>query len=169
MAREDRAAIGSRRASGSSPQRAKTKRLDADGEKVPEYGLMPPGVTADWERYAYRFFNDAQYCHGLEAVAQALAAIGHPDAPALLADAKQYREDLLRAYRWTQARCPVVALGNGTWVPNHPAMLDIFGNVEEMVPAEDANRKLVLQRGDRHAPPGRQSAARSAARPRSPG
>ena len=28
---------------------------------------MPPGVTADWERYAYRFFNDAQYCRGLEA------------------------------------------------------------------------------------------------------
>ena len=121
-------------------QRAKTKGTDLNGEKVPEYGLMPPGVTADWERYAYRYFNDTQYCHGLETIAQELAAIGHPDAPALLADAKQYREDLMRAYRWTQARCPVVAIGNGTWVPNHPAMLDIFGNVEEMVPAEDANR-----------------------------
>ena len=121
-------------------QRAKTKGFDADGGKVPEYGLMPPGVTADWERYAYRFYNDAQYCHGLETVAQELAAIGHPDAAALLADAKEYRKDLLRAYHWTQARCPVVPLGNGVWVPNHPAMLDIFGNVEEMVPAEDANR-----------------------------
>ena len=121
-------------------ERAKSKRLDADGGKVPEYGLMPPGVTADWERYAYRFFNDAQYCHGLEAIAHELAAIGHPDAPALLADAAQYRADLWRAYRWTQARCPVVPLRNGTWVPNHPAMLDIFGNVEEMVPAEDGNR-----------------------------
>jgi len=69
-----------------------------------------------------------------------LAAIGHLDAPALLADAAEYRGDLWRAYRWTQARCPVVPLRNGTWVPNHPAMLDIFGNVEEMVPAEDANR-----------------------------
>jgi hypothetical protein len=121
-------------------QRAKTKGFDANGRQVPEYGLMPPGVTADWERYGYRFFNDAQYCHGLETVARELAAIGHPAAPALLADAKQYRADLLRAYRWTQARCPVVALGNGAWVPNHPAMLDIFGNIEEMVPAEDANR-----------------------------
>ncbi len=121
-------------------QRAKTKGFDVHGDKVPEYGLMPPGVTADWERYAYRYFNDVQYCHGLETVARELAAIGHPAAPALMADAKQYRADLLRAYRWTQARCPVVALGNGVWVPNHPAMLDIFGNVEEMVPAEDANR-----------------------------
>jgi hypothetical protein len=121
-------------------QREKTRRLDADGNKMPEYGLMPPGVTADWDRYAYRFYNDAQYCLGLEAIAQKLAAAGHPDAPALLADAKQYREDLLRAYRWTQARCPVVALSNGTWTPNHPAMLDVFGNVDEMVPAEDFNR-----------------------------
>jgi hypothetical protein len=122
-------------------QRAKTKHLDADGGKVPEYGLMPLGVTADWERYAYRFYYDAQYCHGLETAAQELAAIGHPDAPALLVEAKQYREDLLRAYRWTQNRCPVVPLANGTWVPNHPAMLDIFGNVEELIaPNEDANR-----------------------------
>lgn len=122
-------------------QRAKTKGNDADGRPLPEYGLMPPGVTADWERYAYRFFNDAQYCHGLETVGQSLATIGHPEAAGILADAKLYREDLLRAYRWTQARSPVVALGNGTWVPNHPAMLDVFGNVEEMIaPNEDANR-----------------------------
>ena len=59
-------------------QRAKTKGLDADGNRVPESGLMPPGVTADWERYAYRFYNDAQYCHGLGTIAEDLAAIGHP-------------------------------------------------------------------------------------------
>ena len=76
-------------------QRAKTKRQGVDGNKVPEYGLMPPGVTADWGRYCYKFFNDIQYYHGLETVARELAEIGHPDAPALLADAKQYREDLL--------------------------------------------------------------------------
>lgn len=79
MAQADRAAIGSdvpldrRRA-------RKSKGLDARGHKVPEYGLMPPGVTADWERYGYRFFNDIQYCHGLEAIAQELAAIGHANA-----------------------------------------------------------------------------------------
>jgi hypothetical protein len=122
-------------------QRAKTKKLDVRGEKVPEYGLMPPGVTADWGRYAHCFFNDAQYCHGLETMAQELATIGHPGAPLLLADAKQYRQDLLRAYRWTQARCPVVLLSNGTWAPNQPGMLEVFGNIEEMIPAdEDGNR-----------------------------
>jgi hypothetical protein len=39
-----------------------------------------------------------------------------------------------------QARCPVVPLGNGRWTVNQPAMLDVFGNVEEMVPTEDGDR-----------------------------
>jgi hypothetical protein len=121
-------------------QRAKTKKQDLQGNPIPGYGLTPPGVTADWERYAYRFFNDTQYCHGLETIAQALAKIDHPEAAAIQADAKAYRDDLMRAYRWTQSRCPVVVLANGTWAPNHPAMLDVFGNVEEFVPAEDSNR-----------------------------
>jgi hypothetical protein len=114
-------------------QRAKTKRLDANGDKVPEYGLMPPGATADWGRYCYRFFNDVQYYYGLRTTGQILARIGHPEASAILADAKDYREDLLRAYRWTEARMPVVPLGNGTWVPNPPAHLYLFGNVEDML------------------------------------
>lgn len=121
-------------------QRAKTKRLDARGEKVPEYGLMPPGVSADWIRYAYRFFNDAQYCAGLEASARALAQIKHPEAAALLEDARQYRQDILRAYRWTQARSPVIQLNSGAWVPYYPSMLDCFGNIDGFLPGEDANR-----------------------------
>jgi hypothetical protein len=123
-----------------SRQREKTKRLDLHGDKLPEFGLMPPGVSADWNRFGYRYFNDTQFCHGAEAAAEALAAIDYPGATAQLADAKGYHEDLLRAYRWTQARCPVVALADGTWVTNHPAMLDVFGTVEEMVPAEDGMR-----------------------------
>jgi len=121
-------------------QRAKTKRLDAHGQKVPEYGLMPPGVTADWSRYAYRFFNDAQYCAGLEAAAQILADVGHPDAAKLLEEARAYREDLARAFRWTRARTPVVRLDNGTWVPADPAFLDCFGRIEDFLPGEDGNR-----------------------------
>ncbi len=105
-------------------QREKTKRLDARGQKVPEYGLTPPGVTADWNRYDYRFFNDAQYYAGLEYAGRALADIGDPAAPAILEDAKQYREDIVRAFRWTQARSPVVPLNNGIWVPVGPSLLD---------------------------------------------
>jgi hypothetical protein len=121
-------------------QRAKTKRLDIHGRRVPEYGLVPPGVTADWNRFSYRLFNDIQYCRGLQTAAEALAEIGYADAPALLADAKAYRADLQRAYRWTKARCPVVPLANGAWVSNYSGMLDCLGNIEEFVPSEDANR-----------------------------
>ncbi|MCC6127323.1 MAG: NPCBM/NEW2 domain-containing protein [Pirellulales bacterium] len=121
-------------------QREKTKLLDARGDKVPEYGLMPPGVSADWGRYAYRLFNDAQYYAGLEASARALADIGDPAAPAIGEEARRYREDIARAYHWVQARTPVVRLDDGTWAPADPAFLDCFGNVENFLPAEDGNR-----------------------------
>jgi hypothetical protein len=145
-------------------QRAKTKRRDARGRKVPEYGLMPPGVTADWNRYAYRFFNDAQYCAGLESAARALAEVGHPAARALSADAGQYRDDLLRAYRWTQARSPVVPLDDGTWVPADAALLDCFGRVEDFHPGEDWNRSWAcsVEIGSHHL------AANRVLEPRSP-
>lgn len=122
-------------------RRSLTTRKDANGRKMPEYGLMPAGVNGDYGRFAYSFYNDSQYCHGLEMVGEALAAIEHPEAKAILAEARQYREDLVRAFHWTQARCPVVALRNGTWVPNHPGTLYLFGNIEEMIPpTDDANR-----------------------------
>jgi hypothetical protein len=124
-------------------QREKTKRLDARGEKVPEYGLMPPGVSADWNRFAYRFFNEAQYYRGLEMAGRALAEVGDPAAAAILQDAKTYREDIARAYHAMQAKTPVVPLRNGTWVPADPSLLGCYGNVEDFLPGEDENRTYV--------------------------
>ncbi len=46
----------------------------------------------------------------------------------------------VRAYRWTQARAPVVRLEDGTWVPADPALLDCPGRVEDFLPGEDGNR-----------------------------
>jgi hypothetical protein len=124
-------------------QREKTKLLDARGQKVIEYGLTPPGVTADWNRFAYRFFNEAQWYRGLEMAGRALADVGDAAAPAILADAKEYREDIFRAYRQVQARSPVVPLRNGTWVPCGPSLLNCYGNVEDFLPGEDVNRTYV--------------------------
>ncbi|MBN2577821.1 MAG: NPCBM/NEW2 domain-containing protein [Pirellulales bacterium] len=124
-------------------QREKTKRLDARGRKVPGYGLAPPGVSADWNRFAYRFFNDAQYYHGLVNAGRALAEIGDPAAPAILEDAKNYRDDIIRAYHAMQAQMPVVPLKNGTWVPADPSLLGSYGNVEDFLPGEDENRTYV--------------------------
>ncbi len=121
-------------------QRAGTQGRDARGQRVPESGLMPPGVSADWNRYAFRFFNDAQYCAGLASASRVLADCGHPAAAGLAEDARQYQADLLAAFHWTQARAPVLWLENGTWAPAQPAMLDCFGKVEEFLPGEDGNR-----------------------------
>jgi len=118
----------------------KTERLDARGEKMPEYGLVPPGVAADWNRYAYRFVQEAHYYAGLCRAARALAEIGHPEAVTLIEKAGQFRENIQRAYRWTQARSPVLPLADGTWVPAYPGMLYCFGRIEDILPGEDGNR-----------------------------
>jgi hypothetical protein len=107
-------------------QRAKTMRLDPSGAKVPEYGLAPPGVIADWGRYAYYFYINGYYCAGLKAIAAALADAGNPDAPALAKSAGEFQADLLRAYRFNQARMPVVPLRNGAWVPATPSSVYCF-------------------------------------------
>lgn len=121
-------------------QRQKTKLLDARGGKVPEFGLMPPGVTADWGRFSFRLFNDAQYQLGLQLAGKALQNIGDPSASTILADASAYRTDILRAYYWAEARTPVVPLASGAWVTGAPSLLDCFGPVEEFFPGEDAGR-----------------------------
>jgi hypothetical protein len=121
-------------------QREKTKKLDAQGCKIPEYGLMPPGVSADWNRFAFRLFNDTQFYAGLKGAGKILAEIGDPAAPAILEDARQYREDIVRAYHSIQARSPVVRLDNGVWVPGDPAFMDCFGKIEDFLPNEDVGR-----------------------------
>jgi hypothetical protein len=124
-------------------QRAKTRKLDSHGKKVPEYGLMPAGATADYGGFFYRFFNDAQFYYGLQTMARLLADSGHPDAPALLADAKNYRQDIMRSYRWTEERSPVVPLRNGAWAPNPPAHLYLFGNIEDMLVVRVPNKTMI--------------------------
>jgi hypothetical protein len=119
-------------------QREKTKRINALGEKVPEYGLMPPGVAADWNRFGYRSYNQGNFYAGLYGAACCLADIGYQDANSLLSNAAQFRGDIQSAYGWTQQRSPVVPLGNGTWVPYYPSFVYGFG--EDAFPGEDGGR-----------------------------
>ncbi|MDR3690004.1 MAG: NPCBM/NEW2 domain-containing protein, partial [Fimbriimonas sp.] len=46
-------------------QRRKTMKLDASGNRPPQYGLMTPGVIADWNAYQYYFYSNGTYCAGL--------------------------------------------------------------------------------------------------------
>ena len=110
-------------------QREKTKRLDARGKKVPEYGLTPPGVTADWNRFAYRFFNDAQYFRGLKMAGRALANIEDPAAPDDSCDRTRTDRTHQPGSYAMQAKSPVVPLKMARGF-NDPSLLEAAtGNV----------------------------------------
>jgi len=121
-------------------QRKKTQQLSSAGEHPPECGLIPPGVIADWNRYAYRFYMEAYYCAGLRAGAEILSDLAIEGAEEIAADAKEFSRELDRAYHWSQARTPGLELSNGAIVPGVPAMLYCFGQTGEVFPGEDWGR-----------------------------
>ena len=121
-------------------QTEKTKRRDAHGEPVPEYGLMPPGVLADWNSFAYHFAMNAYYFAALRELGDALGDIGHPDAGFFKRHAAELRANTLRAYAWTQSRSPALALRDGTWIPYYPSQVHSPGKLGDFFPGQDAGR-----------------------------
>lgn len=121
-------------------QLAKTKRLTYHGQKAPEYGLMPPGVLADWSVYNYYFYMNGYYYAGLNGAGAALADIGWPDAGEILATAADYRRDIQRAFHWVQSLAPVFPLRNGTWVPEYPTHVYAPSPIVNYYVGEDAGR-----------------------------
>jgi hypothetical protein len=124
-------------------QRDKTKRLDVNGERVPEYGLVPPGVMADWDAFNYYFYMNALYYSGLESAGTALSAIDWPGAQEILDAAAEYREEIRRAYSWVQEKAPVVRLRNGTWVPFYPTHVYSPCPIEHLYAGEDQGRSWI--------------------------
>ncbi len=121
-------------------QRTKTKKLGPHATKVPEYGLMPPGVMADWNAFNYHFCLNGYYYAGLKSAAEALADIGDPRGAEYLKEAEDFRREILRAYKWTQSLSPVFPLQNGTWVLEYPGRLHCPGQTAHFFPGEDGNR-----------------------------
>jgi hypothetical protein len=121
-------------------QRAKTASPPGPAEDFPEQGLIPPGVMADWENYAYYFCLNGYFCAGLREAGAALTAIGHPAGPRMQQEAADYAKAIRRAFAWSQARTPLRTLRNGTWTPGSPASVYTPGPIGGFFPAEDANR-----------------------------
>ncbi|HSW46831.1 MAG TPA: hypothetical protein VLM89_14820, partial [Phycisphaerae bacterium] len=120
-------------------QRAKTKRPDARGRLPLEAGLMPPGVMADWNVYAFYMYLNGVSCAGLRDAGRALVDVGTPGADGFEKDAEAFCGDILRAYRATQAITPVFGLRNGTFVTPYPTQL-LPGPTGMFFPGEDGNR-----------------------------
>jgi len=136
-------------------ERRKTMRTDNAGNRVPEYGLMPPGVLADWNVFAYYFYLNGNYCAGLREAGGALATIGYPGADEIVADAEAFRQDILRAYDIARGRAPVVRLENGAWVPYYPCQLLAPLPVGALYDGEDVGRSWCydVELGSHHLVP----------------
>lgn len=118
----------------------KTKHLNPKGEKFVEYGLVPPGVIADWNAFAYYFCLNGYYYAGIRAIANVLRRIDRPNADEYIRFAEKYRENIRRAYDDTRAITPALPLGNGEWVMGYPSQACCPMRVAECFPGEDNNR-----------------------------
>ena len=137
-------------------QTEKTKRIGAVPSRAPEYGLMPPGVLADWNSFAYHFAMNAYYYAALREVGDALSNLAKcennptsttpsdfglrtsdlshlPSAVAtgdlFTRHASELRTNILRAYGWTQSQSPAVPLRNGAWIPHYPSQVHSPGKL----------------------------------------
>ena len=102
-------------------------KIERDGERVPEYGLMPAGHLEDNDEWRYWFAVNAHACRGIEWAAWALAEIDHPDAKRLAEEADAYRADILAAVERARVESPVVRLPDNTAIPHVPIRTDIRG------------------------------------------
>jgi hypothetical protein len=116
------------------------KTTQPGDEGRPESGLMPPGVIADWNAFAYHFANNAYYYAALRELGAMLSEIQDPRGAVFTERARQLRENTLRAYHWTQARSPAVALRNGSWTPHHPSQVHSPGALGDFFPGQDVGR-----------------------------
>jgi hypothetical protein len=114
--------------------------VPSDGHP-PEYGLMPPGVLADWNSFAYHYTMNAYYYAALREVGTALADLAAGDSAHLaLNHAADLRTNILRAYRWTQSQSPALPLRNGTWIPSYPSQVHSPGKLADFFPGQDGGR-----------------------------
>ncbi|MCC6486469.1 MAG: NPCBM/NEW2 domain-containing protein, partial [Candidatus Hydrogenedentes bacterium] len=121
-------------------QRSKTMIENADGQRPPEYGLMPPGVLADWGVYSHYFYLNGNYYAGLKSAGDALSYIGWEDPESILQNAAAFREDIGRAFRHVQGQAPVLPLRDGTWVPAYPTQLYSPMPIADMYVDDDVGR-----------------------------
>jgi len=102
-------------------ERARSATLDPASLRGIERGLLPQGSLEDISDWRCWLSNNVFSWWGLDAVARALADIGHPQAKDLLAQAEAYRTDLLAAFKEAMVRSPLVPLADGTWIPAIPS------------------------------------------------
>ena len=114
-------------------QRATTKQVSSDGEKSPDYGLLPASQLEDNSDWANWFAINGYAWAGLDRTAEALKDIGHPEADRIRREADAYREDLRNAVLAASQLSPVVRMRDGNYEPYVPVLpyrrLRLFGPI----------------------------------------
>lgn len=85
-----------------------------------ERGLLPAGGLEDVNSFFYWVPSNTWNWRGMDHVAAALEAVGHPEAGRLRAEADAYRADILRSLTIARQHNPLVRLRDGRWVPHYP-------------------------------------------------
>jgi len=98
-------------------ERQRTKVLRSDGNKPPQWGLLPPGSTGDGAPNCYGFMGDAVTWRALDAVAHVLEEIDHPRAAAIRDSANEYKQSILTGVEWAREHTPLYTLKSGTKIP----------------------------------------------------
>jgi hypothetical protein len=101
-------------------EQRKLTEVTADGERCPEYGLLPAGHLEDNRDWGHWFSVNAYASLGMTALAQVLAELGDPEAARYKKESELYRADLRRAVLRATAAAPVVRLRDNTWAPYVP-------------------------------------------------
>ncbi|NQT82705.1 hypothetical protein HQ563_06755, partial [bacterium] len=86
-----------------------------------ERGLLPPGRLEDIGDWWCWLSTNVYSWWGLDNAARALKDVAHPEADRLLADAEEYKGDLLAAFTEAMIRSPVVKLRDGSYIPHIPS------------------------------------------------
>ena len=88
-----------------------------------ERGWLAPGGLEDVSDYFFWLSTNNMTFRGVEYVARALEAAGHPEAARVRAEADDYRDALKRGFETARRHGPLVRLNDGRWVPHYPSRL----------------------------------------------
>ena len=108
-------------------EREANKKFEANGEKVPYYGLMPHGHLEDNREWRCWFAVNAHACGGILRIAKALGEIGHPDAQRILDAGIEYRDDIRDCLVRAMSKSMAVPNGRGGYIPHLPTQAEIRG------------------------------------------
>jgi hypothetical protein len=104
-------------------ERQATMKLNSDGSRPLEYGVLPEGSLEDVTDYWHWLATNSATAWGFLNLAEALADFGHPEAGRLKKEAEAYRQDVMRAFTEARILAPVVRLRDGSYVPKIPSRL----------------------------------------------